>query len=130
MSDKDSVIYIKKYIDEYSSVKEYVGIDKIFCEDIKLGENKYSVGGVFFNENPNLIANYIFDNYDLVLDILMLINIEKNIVIFRKSKNVDIDLSKLAKQLSIGGGKPYIAGCVLNDKILNITKLLKPLNEK
>ena len=118
MSDRDSVIYIKKYIDEYSSVKEFVSIDKIFSENIKLGDKDYEVGGVFFNDNPNLIANYIFDNYDIKIDIL------------RKNKKVDIDLSKLAKQLSKGGGKTYIAGCILNDKIINLTKLLKPLHEK
>ena len=130
MSDRDSVIYIKKYIDEYSSVKEFVSIDKIFSENIKLGDKDYEVGGVFFNDNPNLIANYIFDNYDIKIDILFLINLNKKIVILRKNKKVDIDLSKLAKQLSKGGGKTYIAGCILNDKIINLTKLLKPLHEK
>jgi len=121
---------IKKYLDEYNSVEEVVSIDKVYSEKIKLGDNEYNVGGIFFNDNPNLIANYIFSNKSYVLDILLLINIEKNIVILRKKEDgININLSKLAKQLSKGGGKHNIAGCILNDKIINLTKLLKPYNE-
>ena len=130
MPEKDSILLIKKYLDEYNSVEEVVSIDKVYSEKIKLGDNEYNVGGIFFNDNPNLIANYIFSNKSYVLDILLLINIEKNIVILRKKGDgININLSKLAKQLSKGGGKHNIAGCILNDKIINLTKLLKPYNE-
>jgi|TARA_A100000171_G_C2093294_1_gene125678 hypothetical protein len=130
MPEKDSILLIKKYLDEYNSVEEVVSIDKVYSEKIKLGDNEYNVGGIFFNDNPNLIANYIFSNKSYVLDILLLINIEKNIVILRKKEDgININLSKLAKQLSKGGGKHNIAGCILNDKIINLTKLLKPYNE-
>ena len=44
----------------------------------------------------------------------------------RKNKNCGIDLGKLAKQLSSGGGTSDVAGCILNDTIINITKLLQP----
>jgi hypothetical protein len=129
MSEKDSILLIKKYIDEYNLQEQFSFNGDIFYEKIKLGEKVYGVAGIFFKDNPNLIANHIFENNNLV-DILMLINMEDNIVIFRKSKNVEIDLSKLAKQLSKGGGSSDIAGCIFNDKILNLTKLLKPLHEK
>jgi hypothetical protein len=129
MSEKDSILLIKKYIDEYNLQEQFSFNGDIFYEKIKLGEKVYGVAGIFFKDNPNLIANHIFENNNLV-DILMLINMEDNIVIFRKSKNVEIDLSKLAKQLSKGGGSSDIAGCIFNDKILNLTKILKPLHEK
>lgn len=129
MSEKDSILLIKKYIDEYNLQEQFSFDGDIFYEKIKLGEKVYGVAGIFFKDNPNLIANHIFENNNLV-DILMLINVEDNIVIFRKGKNVEIDLSKLAKQLSKGGGSSDIAGCIFNDKILNLTKLLKPLHEK
>jgi hypothetical protein len=129
MSEKDSILLIKKYIDEYNLQEQFSFNGDIFYEKIKLGEKVYGVAGIFFKDNPNLIANHIFENNNLV-DILMLINMEDNIVIFRKFKNVEIDLSKLAKQLSKGGGSSDIAGCIFNDKILNLTKILKPLHEK
>lgn len=129
MSEKDSILLIKKYIDEYNLQEKFSFNGDIFYEKIKLGEQVYGVAGIFFKNNPNLIANHIFENNNLV-DILMLINVEENIVIFRKGKNVKIDLSKLAKQLSKGGGSSDIAGCIFNDKILNLTKFLKPLHEK
>lgn len=127
MSNKEAINLIKKYLDEYTLLEEYSFNGDIFHEIIKLGEKEYNIGGVFFQENPNLLANYVFKNYSNI-DILLLINPKDKIVILRKSIKCDIDLGKLAKQLSTGGGKNKIAGCLLNDKILNLTKLLKPLN--
>ena len=121
---------IKKYIDEYNLLEKFSFNGDIFYEKIKLGEQNYGVAGIFFNDSPNLIANYIFKECETPVDILLLINVENNVVIFRKRKDLDIDLSKLAKQLSKGGGGSDIAGCIFNDKILNLTKLLKPLNAK
>ena len=127
MSDKEAINLIKKYLDEYNLLEEYTFDGDVFHENIKLGDKEYGVAGVFFNDNPNLLANYIFKQYDLVVDIVLLINLQDKVVILRKSKNCDMDLGKLAKQLSTGGGKEEVAGCLLNDKILNLTKLLKPL---
>ena len=119
---KDSIDYIKEYLDEYTLADEFANKGDLFVGDVKLGEKIYKVGGVFFDTSPNLIANNILKNYDI--DILLLYHSVKKIVIFRKSENIDIDLSKLAKQLSYGGGKPDIAGCVVNNRIVGITKLL------
>ena len=130
MSEKDSILLIKKYIDEYNLLEKFSFNGDIFYEKIKLGEQNYGVAGIFFNDSPNLIANYIFKECETPVDILLLINVENNVVIFRKRKDLDINLSKLAKQLSKGGGSSDIAGCIFNDKILNLTKLLKPLNAK
>ena len=127
MSDREAINLIKKYLDEYNLLEEYSFTGDIFYEKIKLGDKNYGVAGVFFHENPNLLANYIFKNYNKVVDIVLLINLKNKIVILRKNKDCDIDLGKLAKQLSTGGGKNEVAGCLLNDKILNLTKLLKPL---
>lgn len=127
MPGREAINLIKKYLDEYNLLEEYTFAGDIFHNKIKLGDKDYGVAGVFFNENPNLLANYIFKEYDPIVDIILLINLENEIVILRKNKECDIDLGKLAKQLSTGGGKDEIAGCILNDKILNLTKLLKPL---
>jgi hypothetical protein len=127
MSDKEAINLIKKYLDEYNLLEEYTFTGDVFHENIKLGGREYGIAGVFFDDNPNLLANYIFKQYDLVVDIVLLINLRDKVVILRKSKSCDMDLGKLAKQLSTGGGKDEVAGCLLNDKILNLTKLLKPL---
>jgi hypothetical protein len=127
MSDREAISLIKKYLDEYNLLEEYTFNGEVFHEKINLGEKEYGVAGVFFDNNPNLLANYIFKQYDLVVDILLLINLKQNIVILRKNKECDMNLGNLAKQLSTGGGKDEVAGCLLNEKILNITKILKPL---
>ena len=125
MPDREAINLIKKYLDEYNLLEEFSFIGDIFYEKIKLGDKDYGVVGAFFDENPNLLANYIFKNHNKVVDIILLINLENKIVILRKNKDCDIDLGKLAKQLSTGGGRNEVAGCLLNDKILNLTKLLK-----
>ena len=126
MPDREAINLIKKYLDEYNLLEEYSFTGDIFYEKIKLGDQNYGIAGVFFDKNPNLLANYIFKEYNVV-DIILLINLENKIVILRKNKDCGMDLGKLAKQLSTGGGKNEVAGCLLNDKILNLTKLLKPL---
>ena len=40
MPEKDSILLIKKYLDEYNSVEEVASIDKVFTEKIKLGKPK------------------------------------------------------------------------------------------
>ena len=127
MPGREAINLIKRYLDEYNLLEEYTFEGDIFHDKIKLGDKDYGIAGVFFDENPNLLANYIFKRYDTVVDIVLLINLDNEIVILRKSKECDMDLGKLAKQLSSGGGKDTVAGCLLNDKILNLTKLLKPL---
>ena len=128
MSDKEAINLIKKYLDEYNLLEEYTFDGDIFHKNIRLGDREYGIAGVFFDENPNLLANFILKEYDLIIDIVLLINLKNKVVILRKSKNCNMDLSKLAKQLSTGGGKGEVAGCLLNNKILNLTKLLKPLS--
>jgi hypothetical protein len=127
MPDKEAINLIKRYLDEYNLLEEYTFNGDIFHENIKLGGTIYGVAGVFFEDNPNLLANYILKEYSTVVDIVLLIDLKNKIVILRKAKNCDMDLGKLAKQLSTGGGKDEVAGCLLNDKILNLTKLLNPL---
>ena len=124
MSEKDSLILIKKYIDEYLEVENDTLNCEIYSNEISLGGKLYNVGGVFFDKGPNSIANEIFDK-DETVDILLLINIKNKVVILRKKEGCEINLGKLAKQLSKGGGREDIAGCILNDKIINLTKLLK-----
>ena len=112
MPGREAINLIKKYLDEYNLLEEYTFDGDIFHNKITLGDKDYGVAGIFFHENPNLLANYIFKKYDSVVDIALLINLENEIVILRKNKECDVDLGKLAKQLSTGGGKETVAGCL------------------
>ena len=48
-------------------------------------------------------------------------------VCYRKSKTCDLDVGKLAEKLAGGGGHEAAAGSLLNDTIINISKMLEPI---
>ena len=60
-------------------------------------------------------------------DIIFLMNLNTKTCIMRKSKSCDIHMGKLAETLADGGGHEDAAGCLVNDTIINITKLLEPV---
>lgn len=124
MSKHDTVQIIKKFITDYTSTLAYFKESDLYKGSVVLGGTSYNILGAFFSTNPHSIANKALEDHGG--DIIFLINIEKNVVLMRKNKNCGIDLGKLAKQLSSGGGTSDVAGCVLNDTIINITKLLQP----
>ncbi len=128
MSEKDSLLYIKKCLAEYANVQKFPVNDKIYQGTIQLGKKDFNIIGFFFKDNPILISNTILKKYEF--DILFLINLNKKAVILRKKDNCDINLSKLANHLSKGGGGKDIAGCILNDTIINLTKYLEPIYEE
>lgn len=128
MSEKDRLLLIRKYLLQYSENEKFPNENPIFGGEVSIGNTIYNVIGVFFEKNPNLLANTILEKYKC--EIVFLIDIKQGIVLLRKNKNCSIDLSKLAKHLSKGGGNKDIAGCLLNDNIINITKFLKPINEE
>ena len=51
-------------------------------------------------------------------------------VYMRRGKNCELNMGKLASKLANGGGHEDAAGGTLNESVINITKLLKPINEK
>ena len=124
MSDRDTLHIIKQFITDYNTKLEYNIDTPLYKGSLPIGSNTYSVVGVFFENNPHALADSIIESTDT--DIVLLLNLQQEVVLLRKNKTCGIDLGKLAKQLSVGGGKPDVAGCLLNDKIINLTKLLQP----
>jgi len=73
----------------------------------------------------NLFKLYILRENNA--DVILLINLKSKTVCYRKSKTCDLDVGKLAEKLADGGGHEAAAGSLLNDTIINITKLLQPI---
>jgi len=59
-----------------------------------------------------------------------MINMKGKCVYMRRSKTCELNMGKLASKIINGGGHEDAAGGILNESVINITKLLKPLNEK
>ena len=121
MTDIETLHIIKQFIAEYTTIPEYNINTPLYSGNITIGNTIYSVVGVFFENNPHALADSIIKCTNS--DIVILLNLQQNVTLLRKNKTCGIDLGKLAKHLSIGGGKPDVAGCILSDKIINLTKL-------
>jgi len=78
--------------------------------------------------SPNEIAENIIKKYKV--DFVIMINIKGKSVYMRRGKECTLNMGKLASKLIEGGGHEDAAGGILNDSIINITKFLKPINEK
>ena len=124
MSDAETLHIIKQFITDYTTKTEYKINTPLYKGNLPIGNNIYSLVGVFFENNPHALADSIIECTNT--DIVLLINLQEKVALLRKNKTCGIDLGKLAKQLSIGGGKTDVAGCLLNEKIINLTKLLQP----
>ena len=109
-------------------------IDRFFKEEtihggnIKIGSNNYNVAGVVVTFSPNEIAETIIEKYKV--DFVIMVNLTGKSVYIRRSKNCTLNMGKLAAKIMDGGGHEDAAGGNLNESIINITKLLKPINEK
>ena len=109
-------------------------IDRFFKEEvihtgsIKIGGNDYNIAGVMVTFSPNEIAENIIEKYKV--DFVIMINIKGKSVYMRRGKECTLNMGKLASKIIEGGGHEDAAGGILNDSIINITKFLKPINEK
>ena len=106
-------------------IQEYFKKEKIFKGNIKISGKECTVLGGFFSFSPNEIAERALDENNG--DIIFLMNLNTKTCIMRKSKSCDIHMGKLAETLADGGGHEDAAGCLVNDTIINITKLLEPV---
>jgi len=106
-------------------IEEYFKKEQLFKGNIKIGGTNHTVIGGFFSFSPNEIAERALDENNG--DIIFLMNLNTKTCIMRKSKSCDIHMGKLAETLADGGGHEDAAGCLLNDTIINITKLLEPV---
>ncbi len=109
-------------------------IDRFFKEEtihkgnLKIGENNYNIAGVMVSFSPNEIAEHILEKYDV--DFVIMINLKGKSVYMRRNKKCTLNMGKLAAKIMDGGGHEDAAGGNLNESIINITKFLKPINEK
>lgn len=108
-------------------IKKYFEEEPLFGGNLKIQDKEYYVLGGFFKFSPNEISEIALKKYNA--DIIILINTATKTVCYRKSKKCPVNMAKLAKKLADGGGHEDAAGSLLNDNIINITKLLGPLNE-
>jgi nanoRNase/pAp phosphatase (c-di-AMP/oligoRNAs hydrolase) len=123
MSNQETLQIIKNFINEHFEIVSTFNQLEVHQGIISIGGSEYNVVGVVAASNFNAIATKLLNDYSA--DIILIIDIKRNIALMRKSSTCLVNLSKLAKQLSIGGGTADAAGCILNDKIINITKLLR-----
>ena len=105
--------------------KEFIENETFYTGKLKVsGEDRFIIS-CFIQFNPNEISEILLKKYKC--DIALLINLKGKSVYFRKRKDCDISMAKLAEKLCDGGGHDDAAGGSLNDTIINITKLLKPV---
>ena len=73
---------------------------------------------------PNELAHYALEKYNA--DICLIIYPKWDAVSFRKRRDCDTPLNRLAEVLCDGGGHAYAAGGKLNDNIMKLTQKFKP----
>ena len=106
-------------------IEEYFKTQQLFKGNIRIAGALQSVIGGFFEFSPNEIAERALKENDG--DLIILMNLNTKTCIFRRSNTCKINMGKLAEKLADGGGHEDAAGCLLNDNIINITKLLDPI---
>lgn len=112
--EKNSIkLFFKKYAEQLSNPK--------FEGTIK----GYKVISTFVNSHINEVGHYLINKYNA--DIAIMVNVDRQLVSFRKSVGCKADLSVLAVNLCEGGGSHKLAGGKLTDKFMNLTKTFQPL---
>jgi len=107
------------------NIENYFKTQALYKGNLKISGKDYNVMGGFFSFSPNEIAERALRENNA--DVILLINLKSKTVCYRKSKTCDLDVGKLAEKLADGGGHEAAAGSLLNDTIINITKLLQPI---
>ncbi len=80
----------------------------------------YNVVATFANYAVGELAHFLIKKYDA--DIGIIVNSQAKAVSFRRSKNCDVDVSILAKNLCQGGGHAAAAGGRLTEQFATLTK--------
>jgi len=114
---------IKLNEQKIQSVKDNVSI---YAADVPIKGSKRRVVAAFADSFQNDIADYLKDEYNA--EVAIVVNPKLKHVSFRRKRtDSDLDISKLAKALTDGGGHEYAAGGNITDKFLEFTKLLKQI---
>ena len=119
---KNALKIIKNKIDRFFEE------ETIHIGEVNLGGNNYNIAGVMVTFSPNEIAESIIKKYGV--DFVIMINIKGKSVYLRRSESCNLNMGKFASKIMNGGGHEDAAGGTLNESIINITKFLKPVNEK
>ena len=114
----------KRLINFYKkSVENIIKDLNVFKGTIPFKGKTYNVVSTFAEKYINEISDKLLDDYNS--DVCFVVNVDKERVSFRRSKNCDLDLSILADKISHGGEFPYAASGIMNENFITITKLFK-----
>ena len=108
-----------------NKIENYFKTETLYKGNLNISGKDYNIIGGFFSFSPNEISERALKENNA--DLIILINIKSKTVCYRKSKTCDLNVGKLAEKLADGGGHDDAAGSMLNDTIINITKLLQPI---
>lgn len=97
---------------------------EIFSATLPLqGENR-NIVAAFADSFINEISDWLISTTSA--DISIIYNMNDNRVSFRRSELCNVNLSVVAKKLAGGGGHVYSSGGFVTDKMLQLSKILKP----
>jgi len=105
--------------------KDFINNETFYKGKLKISGEDRNIVSCFIQFNPNEISEIILKKYNC--DIALLINLKGKSVYFRKRNNCNVSMAKLAEKICEGGGHDDAAGGTLNDTIINITKILEPI---
>ena len=110
-----------------NKINKYFETEPLYIGNIPVSGKEYKVLGGFFSFAPNEISERALEEQNA--DFIILINRESKTVCLRRSKDCKLSMGKLASKIANGGGHEDAAGCLLNDNIINITKLLSEVKK-
>jgi oligoribonuclease NrnB/cAMP/cGMP phosphodiesterase (DHH superfamily) len=118
--------YENNIIIEYKNKRdEVIKQLQIFTGKVSINKQPVVVSGTMGNRFVNDVCDHLIEKYNS--DIVFFININNQHVSWRKRKQCNVDLSKLAAKLCEGGGHEYSAGGKLTDTFMEFTKQLNTI---
>ncbi len=113
---------IKEHIERRDkAIKEL----QVFKGMISIAGKERAVYGTSGDKFVNEICDHLIKHYKA--DIVFFVNTNVAHVSWRKAKDCEVDLTKLAVKLCEGGGHDYAAGGKITETFMNFTKLLTPI---
>lgn len=97
----------------------------IYHASLPIGNTVIQFVATFATEFLNDIAQYALEKTKA--EVALVINNKTNKVSFRRSPKSTFNVSKLAEKFAEGGGHEFSAGGILTEKVLELSKLFKPV---
>lgn len=100
---------------------------QVFSGVIPISGKDYHLCATMADKCLNEVAHHVIEKHGC--DICLVVNMRTRRVSFRKNKEqaFEVDLGKLAASLADGGGHIHSAGGSLTDRVMTLTKILKPV---